>query len=116
MSDAFSPSAPWFRDSRGTQTYMGDMVTYDIGTKNGDKTMTARVERITFKPDAVPVVKVSGRSQSLLAPRLTRIDDSTLEGKLMMLVAMSGGQIDEDSIAALVKWIKENVNAGGTDG
>ena len=116
MSDIFSPSAPWFRDSKGTQTYIGDMVIYDVGTKNGDKVMTAKVEQITYKCDSTPMVKVSGRSQNLHAPRLTRIDDSTLDGKLRMMVAMSGGQVDEDNIAALVRWIKDNVNVGESDG
>ena len=101
----------YFDDSNGTKTYLGDMVTFVAGYKEGGTIRAGRVMEVTYRAitdDAV--VKVSGRSQSIPADKLTRIDDTTLEGRLCMLVASCNGRIDADRIAEHMAWILANVN------
>lgn len=101
----FTPIDPYYNDSEGNEVRIGDMVSYVSRLSSGDTTFrTGRVEAITFKEDAV-TVKVSANGKFMAASKTTAIDDSTLDGKLRLLVARSGGRIDTDAIAALVEEI-----------
>ena len=107
MADAI-----YFEDSNSTKTYLGDMVTYTAGYKEGGATKAGVVKEITYRDTQdEPMVKVSGRSQNLPASKLTRIDDTTLEGQLCMLVADCNGRIDFEVITERMAWIVANVNA-----
>jgi hypothetical protein len=104
MSD-FTPSDAFFLDGDGNEVHIGEMVTYESRLASGDRiTKCGEVEGVTYRGVPVAVtVKVSGCGKNMPSHKVTAIDGSTTEGKLRLLVAQSGGRIDNEAIAALAK-------------
>lgn len=112
--DNFDPANPFFLDVDGTATYIGDAVTYDLNNNSNEpRRKSGIVSQITFRKEdsaVIAMVKLTGRSQSMQATKLKRIDVTTVEGVLKGLVSRSNGIIFDNDINEVAAWISENVN------
>ena len=109
MAD-FNPSEPFFLDKDGVETHIGDTVEYEVmNNTHGPCLKSGIVARITYADDCV-LVKLARRTQNIDASVLTRIDDTSLEGKLKAFVVKCKGLAKQDAIEEMAAWIRENVN------
>lgn len=112
MAD-FNPSEPFFLDRNGVETRIGDTVEYEVvNNAHGPCLKSGIVARIIYGDDCI-LVKLTRRAQNIAASDLTRIDDTSLEGKLKALVVKCRGLAKQDAIDETAEWIRENVNVDG---
>ena len=96
---------PFFLDSEGNETHIGDLVSWSLG----EQTRFGCVLEITYKTvdnALVCKVKVKGRQQAIGSELLTLVDTDTLEGKLRCLVAACDGRVNDSLVSATAAEIE----------
>ena len=103
MATEFDPSAPYFLDASGAEAHIGDVVTYVTrNSKGGETSKCGTVEHIVFKGDPVSaIVKVKGSSRIMQGDTLLLVDDSTLDGAILLYTAKTCGRVVDELIEEL---------------